>query len=151
MLSLCRRVNQEELDTFAASWNVDGGLSCRACCGPNYFRFDLTGSPRSSWNKSAACVFASDFISTYQVSNKTFGDILEAFFVQIKTLQAQHRLQVKGPTTLMVAKVWRRRDYRKYSVSIMDYTPYKPSYSWYSAFSAAHIHCVTPASLTASC
>ena len=121
LFSLCRRVNQEELDAFAASWNLDDGLTCRPCCGPDYFRFDLTGRPRSPWNKSAARVFASDFMSSYQVPKRTFGDTMEAFFVRIKSLQAQYRLQVKGPTMLMLARARRRREYQKYSVSILNF------------------------------
>ena len=120
MFSFRRRVNQEESDAFAASWNLDNGLSCRPCCGPDYFRFDLTGKPRSPWNKSAARVFATDSITTHHVSTRSFDDIMEAFFVRIKTLQAQYRLQLKGPATLILSRAQRRREYRKYSVSIYE-------------------------------
>ncbi len=120
MFSPRRRVNQEELDAYAASWNLDNGLSCHPCCGPDYFRFDLIGKPRSPWNKSAARVFAIDFITAHQVSKRSFDDIIESFFVRVKTLQAQYRLQLKGPATLILSKAQRRREYRKYSVSITD-------------------------------
>ncbi len=118
MFSLRRRVNQEELEAFAASWNLDDGVSCRPCCGPDYFRFDLTSKPKSPWNRSAARVFATDFITTYQVSKRAFDDIVASFFVRVKTLQAQYRLRLKGPMTVLMSKVQRRREYRKYTVSI---------------------------------
>ncbi len=118
---LNRRVNQEELDTFCVSWNLDDGMSCRACCDSTYFRFDLLGTPRSAWNKSAARVFAADYIKTNKLSKKCLEEVMEAFFTRIKNLQAQYKLQLKGPTVVLAAKIKRRRDFRKYSVGSETY------------------------------
>ena len=117
VFNLNRRVNNEELETFRASWNVDDGMSCRPCCDSTYFRFDLLGTPRSAWNKSAARVFTIDFIKTHKLSKKRFDEVVEAFFTRIKNLQAQYKLKLKGPTVVLAAKIKRRRDFRKYSVS----------------------------------
>lgn len=115
---LNRRVNQEELDAFSASWQFDNGMSCRACCESTFFRFDLLGTPKSDWNKSAAQVFTVNFLKTYNLSKKLFNNVAEAFFTRVKNLQAQYKLQLKGPTAVLGAKIKRRRDFRKYAVSL---------------------------------
>ena len=117
VFSLSRRVNQEELATFCASWNIDNGMSCRPCCSSEYFRFNLLGTPKSAWNRSAARVFAMDYIKTYKLSKKHFDGVAEAFFSRVKYLQAQYKLRLKGPTVVLAAKIERRRNFRKYSVS----------------------------------
>lgn len=124
LFSLNRRVNQEELDAFSASWQFDNGMSCRACCESTFFRFDLLGTPRSDWNKSAAQVFTLDFLKTYNLSKKNFDDIAEAFFTRVKNLHAQYKLQLKGPTAVLAAKIKRRRDFRKYAVGLSTKAPF---------------------------
>jgi len=50
---------------WGKNWEADRSLP--ECCTPDTFRICLTGFPRSTWNKSAARVFARSFLEYYNI------------------------------------------------------------------------------------
>jgi hypothetical protein len=74
---------------------VDGfQLGGPACCTPEHFKIDIRGNPRSPWNKSAAKVFARDFIQHDYIC-KDYDLVQDKFLTHIKGLKSCFALETK--------------------------------------------------------
>ncbi|KAH7903686.1 hypothetical protein BJ138DRAFT_1020240 [Hygrophoropsis aurantiaca] len=72
-----------------AAFNPKKGRSCTA----DRFRVDLTGTPRSQWNFSAAEVFASDFCAAHPNIRYSRQDVLDAWITHFDSLRDNYRMQ----------------------------------------------------------
>ncbi|KAH7908072.1 hypothetical protein BJ138DRAFT_406823 [Hygrophoropsis aurantiaca] len=90
------------------------------CCTPSRFRVDLTDVPRSEWNRSAAQVFAADFIATYPNGDFTTKQVVNAWFTHFDSLKITYKsliLKQKADKhslrALEAARAAKRRQERK--------------------------------------
>lgn len=108
---------------FAAAWDVDNGLSCEPCCSAENFKIDLLGNPRSPWNKSAAAVFAKDFISYHAAipdnDADIFDEVMNVFLTRVKSLHLAYRDRLKSQELKNKIRQRARRNGRKYSVCFL--------------------------------
>ncbi|KAH7905899.1 hypothetical protein BJ138DRAFT_1017065 [Hygrophoropsis aurantiaca] len=88
------------------------GRSCTA----DTFRVDLTDTPRSPWNLSAAQVFADDFCAAHPNLRRTRQEVLDAWFTHFDNLRANYRKQEASKKELQAlenARTQRRRTERR--------------------------------------
>lgn len=82
------------------------------------FRINIQGKPRSSWNRSAARVFARDYIEKLQMPNTfaMYQAVENTFFVHLKYLTALYRTSQKSRATQTIQNSKSRRAARKRGV-----------------------------------
>ena len=86
------------------------------CCTVTNFRIDLDGLPRSEWNKSAAEVFAAEYLKCHAGENYTLEYVTEAWLTHVTAIRAQYKLQQSNESEVKLHKVQRRRRQRKHEV-----------------------------------
>lgn len=69
------------------SFDPKNGPSCTA----NDFKLDLEGFPRSPWNKSAAVVFARDFLAKYRAYECDESEIRDMWLRHTEHLRETYR------------------------------------------------------------
>ncbi|KAF4607037.1 hypothetical protein EYR38_001094 [Pleurotus pulmonarius] len=108
-------VSAEEADNYATLWNTDNGLSAPDCCDKDNFRYDVLGSPKSPWNRSAARVFVKAFEewAGVELDQET---TMEAVATWIKSLRQARRQSLLSRTQQEQEKCRARRQGRKRSV-----------------------------------
>lgn len=108
-------VSAEEADNYAILWNTDNGLSAPDCCDKDNFRYDVLGSPKSPWNRSAARVFVKAFEewAGVELDQET---TMEAVATWIKSLRQARRQSLLSRTQQEQEKCRARRQGRKRSV-----------------------------------
>ncbi len=88
------------------------------CCTIEDFRLDLEGTPKSTWNKSAAYVFANAFAKLPDAPCKDKKVIAEAFATHFVGLRVAYRKwKYAGSPTHLQQQIARRRWQRKEYVS----------------------------------
>ncbi|KAG6836574.1 hypothetical protein H0H93_006598 [Arthromyces matolae] len=67
------------------------------CCTASDFRYYLLGPPHHPWNRSAAKVFAADYITHNHLPNTlaTAASIIGAFYIRLKTLRRKYMTQIQ--------------------------------------------------------
>ncbi|KAF4563775.1 hypothetical protein EYR36_003017 [Pleurotus pulmonarius] len=110
---LQERVSQEEAENFAILWEATKGVGIPDCCDERNFRYDLLGTPRSPWNRSAARVFTRAFNTWAELDFDT--DVLEeAFFTWLKSLkQARKKSQLSRTERQIAVSMSRRKTRRR--------------------------------------
>jgi hypothetical protein len=64
------------------------------CCTAQSFRIDIQGSLRSKWNRSAAIVFANDFVLNHP--DYSVDEVQQVWFNFFKSLRTQHQKDESG-------------------------------------------------------
>ena len=95
------------------------------CCTAEDFRVDISGMPRSEWNKSCARVFAGSFLEEYEedsaawsLDSKTVG---ECWLTHFKALQKTHKAQCGSQQAKEARLRTKRRAFRKEQVGGADF------------------------------
>ena len=101
-------VSQKEIH----AWSPKHG----PCCTVTNFCIDLDGLPRSEWNKSAAEVFAAEYLKCHAGENHTLEYITEAWLTRVTAIRAQYKLQQRNESEVKSLKVQRCRRQRKHEV-----------------------------------
>lgn len=85
---------------------------------PENFRFDILGTPKSLWNKSAARVFAKSMIDCYGWSDtiELFDGICHAFTAHLETIIRAYKRSLESPEWRARHEADDRRRSRKYQV-----------------------------------
>ncbi|TFK70723.1 hypothetical protein BDN72DRAFT_896178 [Pluteus cervinus] len=121
------------LARFARAWNVDNGATARPCCTIEDFTIDLTGTPHSPWNQSAARVFTDGLIratgsllpNTYRVRD----EVGKSFFARVKSLKEKptRKLPAKAKAARRAERkrtlYWRRVDICRKLPSLEHHVP----------------------------
>ena len=94
-------VSQKEID----AWDTN----CGPCCTVENFHIDLVGYTRSGWNKSAAQVFAMEYLKRHKGENYTLEFVVEAWLTRVAGMKAQYRRLQHDESTLKKYKVLHRR------------------------------------------
>jgi hypothetical protein len=111
-------VEEAEALSFQARWNLNQGLDC---CTVANFRIDLTGPPKSAWNKSASRIFARSYCNFYRVPRDELQEALldaaNGFLRRVKSLKSRQKTQnLDHSDQMQLAKIHRVRT-RKATVS----------------------------------
>ena len=101
-------VNQKAIN----AWDPKRG----PCCTVKNFRIDLEGYPRSEWNKSAARVFATEYLKRYPGGNHTKDSVVEAWLTRVTAIRTQYRQREEDESSVNARKVQHRRRQRKHEV-----------------------------------
>ena len=101
-------VNRKVID----AWDPKRG----PCCTVTNFRVDLDGLPRSEWNKSAAEVFAAEYLKRHAGENYTLEYVAEAWLTRVTAIRAQYKMQQYNESEVKSHKIQRRRHQRKHEV-----------------------------------
>ncbi|KAF8069286.1 hypothetical protein FPV67DRAFT_1415389 [Lyophyllum atratum] len=93
-----------------------GQETAGACCRASAFRFHILGPPRHPWNKSAARVFAIDFVRFHKLEPRAnvVHEIMESFFTRIKSLIYKYKKTLSQDPKITSQKL--RRAQRKRNV-----------------------------------
>jgi hypothetical protein len=59
----------------------------RRCCDTKNFQIDVEKGPHSTWNTSAALVFAEDYLKTKGLPDEDFSGVQQAFFTRVKSVK----------------------------------------------------------------
>ena len=94
-------VSQKEID----AWDTN----CGPCCTVENFRIDLVGYTRSGWNKSAAQVFAMEYLKRHKGENYTLEFVVEAWLTRVAGMKAQYRRLQHNESALKKYKVLHQR------------------------------------------
>ncbi|KAI6100060.1 hypothetical protein EDD16DRAFT_1482997, partial [Pisolithus croceorrhizus] len=89
------------------------------CCMVKDFCIDLEGLPRSEWNKSAALVFAAEYLKRHQGrqgENFTLEYVLQAWLTHILALRMWYKDKQRDELDRKEHKARNQRHQRKYEV-----------------------------------
>ncbi|KAI5981329.1 hypothetical protein EDD15DRAFT_2183621, partial [Pisolithus albus] len=92
-----------------AAWDPGSG----PCCTVDNFSVDLLGYARSEWNRSAAQVFAMEYVKHYKGENRTLEFVAEAWLTRVAGMKAQYRQLHQDKTIRKDRKALHRRRQRK--------------------------------------
>ncbi|KAI6152642.1 hypothetical protein BKA82DRAFT_4013063 [Pisolithus tinctorius] len=109
---LPRSVGRREI----SAWDPKSG----PCCTVEDFRIDLEGLPRSEWNKSAALVFAQEYLKRcrgHQGENYTLEYIVKAWLTHVMTLRMRYKVKELDDEDRTECKAWNRRHQRKHETA----------------------------------
>ncbi|KAF5378192.1 hypothetical protein D9615_007591 [Tricholomella constricta] len=100
----------------AAEWAETASHDHGEATHPAEFRLYILGPPRHPWNRSAAKVFAKDYIRFHQLEDRveTTLEVMEAFYTRLKTLRRKyHQIngQLESPPQVLTKRM--RREGRK--------------------------------------
>ncbi|KAI5986462.1 hypothetical protein EDD15DRAFT_2174833, partial [Pisolithus albus] len=91
----------------------------RPCCTIKDFRIDLEGLPRSEWNKSAALVFAAEYLKRHQGhqgENLTLEYVSEAWLTHVLALKTRYKVKQLDELDRKERKARNRRRQRKHEL-----------------------------------
>ncbi|KAI5981462.1 hypothetical protein EDD15DRAFT_2183169, partial [Pisolithus albus] len=89
------------------------------CCTVEDFRIDLQGLPRSEWNKSAALVFAAEYMRRRQGrqgENRTLEDVSKAWLTHVMALRLRYKHKQQDELDEKERKARNRRRQRKHEL-----------------------------------
>ncbi|KAI6036744.1 hypothetical protein BKA83DRAFT_4120432 [Pisolithus microcarpus] len=92
-----------------AAWDPGSG----PCCTVDNFSVDLLGYARSEWNRSAAQVFAMEYVKHYKGENRMLEFVAEAWLTRVAGMKAQYRQLQQDKTIRKDRKALHRRRQRK--------------------------------------
>ncbi|KAL4061726.1 hypothetical protein J3A83DRAFT_4101178 [Scleroderma citrinum] len=98
-------ISQKEI----SAWDPN----CGPCCTAENFRIDLEGYTRSGWNKSAAQVFATEYMKRHKGESYTLEFVVEAWLTRVAGMKAQYKRLQQDESALKKYKVLHRRRQRK--------------------------------------
>ncbi|KAJ3503017.1 hypothetical protein NLJ89_g8623 [Agrocybe chaxingu] len=105
----------EELTEFHFRWVESRRRPL--CCGVHNFKIDLFGTPHSSWNTSAALVFAKDFMEGKPIDvDVSEGEVQTMYFERIKVLRLEFLRTERGEEAVKAFELRQRRNSRKTSL-----------------------------------
>ncbi|KAG6849349.1 hypothetical protein H0H93_009215 [Arthromyces matolae] len=106
-------VTPAEASTWKCNVEAFGEDFDGACCTSSQFRYHLLGPPRHPWNRSAAKVFAADYMRHHQLpaTMETAELVIGAFYTRLKTLRRKYFTRVHVVTPVDPQRL--RRDQRK--------------------------------------
>ena len=91
--------------------------SSRRSCSTLEFSIDVSGGPRSIWNKSAADVFAEDFLHHHDLDASQLDVVKEKFFTRVKSIKQMNTTVARLPQGQTSRD--KVRNNRKYMVIIL--------------------------------
>jgi hypothetical protein len=108
--------NWAEVDIDFSSFQLKGSIEAMSS---SQFRLDIRGTPRSTWNKSAARVFAADIIEKLGLpdTHTMFQTMEKAFGTHLKHLMRKYRDFTLSAEARQLIRSKHNRYQRKYSVS----------------------------------
>ncbi|KAI6145056.1 hypothetical protein BKA82DRAFT_3969785, partial [Pisolithus tinctorius] len=89
------------------------------CCTVEDFRIDLEGLPRSEWNKSAALVFAQEYLKRrrgHRGENYTLEYVVKAWLTHVMTLRTRYKVKELDDEDRTERKARNRRRQRKHEL-----------------------------------
>ncbi|CAA7270752.1 unnamed protein product [Cyclocybe aegerita] len=110
------QASPEEVAEYAERCAINGVHKERQCCDSDMFRLDLQGQAQSAWNRSAAEVFALDFIKKNNLVSSTHRRVIYLFFQHLKYLQCKLKLKMRGDAAVAAAAQRNRRALRRDSL-----------------------------------
>ncbi|KAI6141474.1 hypothetical protein BKA82DRAFT_126060, partial [Pisolithus tinctorius] len=99
------------------AWDFRNG----PCCTSDNFLVDLQGYGCSEWNKSAAQVFAMEYLKCYKGENYTLEYVAEAWLTHVAGMKAQYKHSQQDKATHKDHKVLHWRCQRKQEVCLSLY------------------------------
>jgi len=114
-------VSKEEVLSFVQSLNACREEIAGPSCMANHFQLYLNSPPRHPWNRSAAAVFADNYISYHKLmpSADLIDSLVEDCLKQIKTLKSAYSCSLHSGAEMESYKKKTRRDGQKVMVSII--------------------------------
>ncbi|KAI6144281.1 hypothetical protein BKA82DRAFT_3983196, partial [Pisolithus tinctorius] len=85
------------------------------CCTVEDFRIDLEGLPRSEWNKSAALVFAQEYLKRRR-ENYTLEYVMKAWLTHVMTLRTRYKVKELDDEDRTERKARNRQRQRKHEL-----------------------------------
>jgi hypothetical protein len=59
----------------------------KRCCEATRFQIDIQNGPHSTWNTSAALIFAEDYLREKGLPDEALDDVQQAFFTRVKSVK----------------------------------------------------------------
>ena len=116
-----KHIEPTAMNNFLRDWSVKSDYSTPRCCEISSFMVDLSSTPHSPWNSSAAEIFTDDYIALHKLVDNPHNRkvIKNAFFNRVKSLLAEARLRRRGSHLRSLAKRNARRYQRKLNVRLL--------------------------------